>query len=236
MIGASRSGAKGDATSGLALDLSDPASIRRAVTDFAASHARLDGLINAAGAVYWKPATTAFGVDRTWAVNYLGHVLLTRELWPLLEAAPRARVATVAGNPRFLRSLTCDPAALTTTPRDGLRASGEAMAARVIWTHTLARKKRDSRVTVLAFHPGLVRSNLVSSEAPLFWRLLGGAMNSWASSTCEIATTAAVDPALDDESGRLIDPALKVHHFAQLEDAALGERLWTETERLLARG
>ncbi len=106
--------------------------------------------------MYWKPATTRFGVDRNWAVNYLGHVLLTRELWPLLAAAPRARVATVAGNPSFLGKLSLDPARLTATPRSGLDGAGEAMSARVIWTHTLARKQAGSRVTTIAFHPGLI--------------------------------------------------------------------------------
>ncbi len=132
VIGASRSGARGDATAGLAMDLNDPGSLRRAAAELRSSRKHLDGLVNAAGAICWKPGATPFGVDQAWAVNYLGPVVLTRELWPLLEAAPRARVATVAGNPTFLRRLRFDPGLLATTPRSAMDAAGQAMAARVI--------------------------------------------------------------------------------------------------------
>ncbi len=43
--------------------------------------AHLDGIVHAAGGFYWEASPTKFGVDRAWAVNYLGHVMLTRALW-----------------------------------------------------------------------------------------------------------------------------------------------------------
>lgn len=231
VIGGSRSGARGEASDGLAIDLTDPASIVRAAVEVRRSHAHLDGLLHAAGGIYFEAKSTPFGVDRTWAVDYLGHVLLTRELWTLLEAAPRARVATVAGNPRFVRPSSFDPTAIERAPRNGLEGAGLAMAMRVLWTRTLARRAAGTRVTALAFHPGLVRSNLVSG-GPWLARQAARVVNAWASPECAIAIRCATDASLDRESGALLDPRGVAHRFAWREgDEA---RLAALTERALA--
>ncbi len=232
VLGASRSGAQGEATSGIALDLTDPASILRASAALVGTLPKLDGLVHGAGGIYWEPKPTGFGIDRSWAVNYLGHVLLTRELWPLLEAAPRGRVATVAGNPRFVRPGAFDPASVERTPRSALEGAGQAMTARVLWMHTLAKRTAGTRITVLAFHPGLVRSKLVH-EGPLVFRAAARVVNGLASPTCEIAVRAAVDPELAAHNGALLDPSGAAHRFPALE--ARGDALSTITERRIAR-
>ncbi len=64
--------------------------------------------------------------------------------------------------------------------------------------------------------------------------MFGSVTNLWASSTCAVATSAATDPRLDADSGALVDPTGRIHRFPSLEDGALGERLWAETDRILA--
>ena len=216
VIGASRSGARGEASEGLALDLTDPEAILRATDEVRRARTALDGLVHAAGGIYFEPQISRFGVDRTWAVDYLGHVLLTRGLWSLLANAPRARIATVAGNPRFVRPAGFDPTALERAPTSGLAGAVLAMAMRVLWTHSLSRRCEGTRITALAFHPGLVRSNLVGN-GPWIVRTSARLLNAWASPHCAIAVRCATDASLDRDSGSLIDPSGKAHRFPALE-------------------
>ena len=68
----------------------DPRACRRP------GRAAVDGLVNNAGAfTYWFTLTPE-GFETQWAVNHLAPFLLTRELLPLLQAAPQARIVTVS--------------------------------------------------------------------------------------------------------------------------------------------
>jgi NAD(P)-dependent dehydrogenase (short-subunit alcohol dehydrogenase family) len=233
VLGASRSGRKGDATHGVSLDLTEPQSISRLQSELAASRKHLDGLVNAAGGLYWEPSATEFGVDRSWAVNYVGHVMLTRSLWPLLEAAPHGRVTTVAGHPSFVRRAKLDPIAIQRPSGGAFEVAGQALAARAVWTSRLARLTAGTRVSVLCFHPGPVRSNL-GADGPWWWRALGPFWHAFGPTTCDIAVRAASDVSLGKANGALVDPKLRVHRFDDL-DAELGDGLQAATDRVLAK-
>jgi NAD(P)-dependent dehydrogenase (short-subunit alcohol dehydrogenase family) len=204
-------------------DLSDPSSIRRAAVEFRKTHKGLDGLVNAAGAIFFNRQTTAFGVDQTWAVNYLGHYLLTVEVLDLLQNRPEARVVTVGGNPAFLKRLALDLD--DPSPRDPMAAAGQAMAARVVFALTLARRLRGTGVTSVAFHPGMVRSKL-GRHSSWIWRLFGGAMNLWARKDCPIAVDLASSPKFEGQTGCFFDGRGRKVAFPQLEEESLGDNLW----------
>ena len=87
----------------------------------------------------------------------------------------------------------------------------------------LARRTAGTRMTVLSFHPGFVRSNL-GADGPWWWRALGPAWRAFASPTCSVAVSAASDASLNEANGALIDPSLRVHRFDDL-DAALATAL-----------
>jgi NAD(P)-dependent dehydrogenase (short-subunit alcohol dehydrogenase family) len=88
------------ATKTLPLDLSSFQAVRDAV---AAVHAwpdvpRLDVLVNNAGIMAEPWAKTVDGVERQFAVNHLGHFLLTNLLMDKLLAAPAPRVVAVSSD------------------------------------------------------------------------------------------------------------------------------------------
>ena len=66
-------------------DLSSMKSIRQFAEEFKRKYKRLDVLVNNAGAVFNKREVTPEGNERTFAVNYLGPFLLTRELLDMLK-------------------------------------------------------------------------------------------------------------------------------------------------------
>ena len=77
-------------------DLSSQAEIRRLADDVRGRYPRLDVLVNNAGAIFDTRQVTVDGLERTWAFDHLGYVLLTLELLDLLKAGTPARIVNVA--------------------------------------------------------------------------------------------------------------------------------------------
>src|SRR5205085_11908526 len=69
---------------------------RRAAAEFRARYARLDVLVNNAGAIFGTRQVTAEGVERTFALNHMAYFTLTTALLDVLRASAPARVLTVA--------------------------------------------------------------------------------------------------------------------------------------------
>ena len=163
----------------LSLDLSDLASVR-AFRDVFLTQAAAGGwppltclVLNAGLIGLGGAALSSQNHEMTFAVNHLGHWLLTRLLLPTLRAAAPARVVVVASNSSFGPLITSSPEDLTNealwlrevvnpVPED--RAStkmaaqmyGTSKLANVLFAQELHRQetKLGSGVAALALHPG----------------------------------------------------------------------------------
>src|SRR5215472_15263276 len=88
--------ATGEAPVLLLCDLSSQAGIRSLAAEITARYARLDVLINNAGAVYARRELSIDGIEKTFATNHLAPFLLTRLLLLELTAAQSARIVNIA--------------------------------------------------------------------------------------------------------------------------------------------
>src|SRR5207245_9085196 len=68
----------------------------RAAAAFRGRYARLDVLVNNAGALYGQRQVTAEGLERTFALNHMAYFTLTTALLDLLRASAPARVVSVS--------------------------------------------------------------------------------------------------------------------------------------------
>jgi NAD(P)-dependent dehydrogenase (short-subunit alcohol dehydrogenase family) len=120
----------------------------------------LDGLVNNAGTfAYWQTYTPE-GFEMQWAVNHLAPFLLTRELLPLLVAAPAARVVTVSSGSHYRARLPWDDIQLRRRYRP-LQAYSQTKLANILFTAELNRRLRPgSTVRAFAADPGLVRTEI----------------------------------------------------------------------------
>ncbi len=152
----------GPSTAVVPLDLADLGSVRAAAAT-AAEHAPLDALLLVAGLQQTRAdRASADGFELTFAVNHLGHFLLTRELLPHL--APGARVVVVSSGTHFgtLRQSGPFPAPRWADPRElarpragsGARAYATSKLANVYFGRELAR--RHPQLSVAVFDPGLM--------------------------------------------------------------------------------
>ncbi|KAJ5902143.1 Glucose/ribitol dehydrogenase [Penicillium taxi] len=156
----------------LPLDLADLGSIRQAADKFSQHESVLHILVNNAGVMCVPYEETKDGFEMQFAVNYLGHFLLTKLLLPILletiESVPEGTVRIVNLSSDGHEKLA---------PKHGINFSdmnlrngfsvwaryGHSKLANVLHSKELA--KRYAKIMSLSLHPGTVRTGL--SQGPL---------------------------------------------------------------------
>ena len=94
-----RMGASGAQVEVLLADLSSQSSVQRLAAEVLDRFARIDVLVNNAGAMFSRRTITEDGIERTWAVNHLAPFMLTTLLLDRLKAsAPSSRPSARSGD------------------------------------------------------------------------------------------------------------------------------------------
>jgi NAD(P)-dependent dehydrogenase (short-subunit alcohol dehydrogenase family) len=214
-------------------DLSVQAPVRTLAREFTARHARLDVLVNNAGAFFFKRQLSADGIEMTFALNYVSVFLLTHLLLEALQASDSARIVNVSSDAH--RSARMHFEDLKGQRRyTGFGAYSQAKLAVVLFTYELARRLQGAHVTVNALHPGFVATNLYATSggvmkllAPLFARI--------ALSPEEGAQTSiylAASPEVMGVSGAYFARKQAVRSSPASYDQAVAQRLWTISAEL----
>lgn len=231
-------GAKVDMIRGDLALLSDTA---RMATEIAALTDKVHALLCNAGGVRAERLITSEGNEATFAGNHLGHFLLTNKLMPLLRAA------AASSEPGAVRVVSVSSTGhLTSPPFDwddpqminnwiSGRAYCLAKLCNILFTRELAKRVASDGIVAHAMHPGVVASNFVSHCEPG----MKSYMESLDLQPPEIAATTLVWLASAPEPGK----ATGLYYYnkealapsAAALDAATAERLWRESERLVAK-
>ncbi|HEY3592800.1 MAG TPA: SDR family NAD(P)-dependent oxidoreductase [Polyangiaceae bacterium] len=131
--------------------LDEVRSLALAVRD---NESRLDVLINNAGIGTTVPtpdrAESRDGYELRFAVNYLSHFLLTRELLPLLKKSAPARIVNVSSAGQAAIDFD-DP--MLERGYSGVRAYCQSKLAQILFTFDLAEELDGTGVTATALHP-----------------------------------------------------------------------------------
>jgi NAD(P)-dependent dehydrogenase (short-subunit alcohol dehydrogenase family) len=135
-------------------DFASLADVRALAAAVQKDEARLDVLVNNAGVGTTVPtrdrAESHDGIELRFAVNYLSHYLLTRELLPLLERSAPARVVNVSSLGQTAIDFD-DP--MLKRGYSGVRAYCQSKLAQIMHTIDLAAELGGKGVTVTALHP-----------------------------------------------------------------------------------
>jgi NAD(P)-dependent dehydrogenase (short-subunit alcohol dehydrogenase family) len=225
--------ASGHAVLALPCDLGSQASIREFAERFQGSHDRLDVLVNSAGIVSYERRETDDGLEATFGVTYLGAFLLTRLLLPRLLGSAPARVVNVAGE--YHRKVRLDLDDLQLERRYSMvRAGGQAMLCKIMFTFELARRLEGTGVTANCLHPGAVRSELLR-DLPWYLRGPAALARPFMKSPQAGARTPlylATSPEVADISGEYFANGRPRAAAGHAHDVELQRRLWDESERL----
>jgi NAD(P)-dependent dehydrogenase (short-subunit alcohol dehydrogenase family) len=229
----------------VACDLTSLASVKAAAERVLAETDRLDVLMCNAGIMATPLGLTQDGYERQFGVNHLGHALLVRTLLPLLRrtaAAPGADVRVVVLTSHGFRlhpsgGIRFDT--LKTTQDFGAGGPwlryGQSKLANLLYARELAR--REPTLAVLAVHPGVVKTGLVS-DLSRAQRLVvrAGNLRGYLAPEQGAYTQlwAAFAPRAEMKSGTMYEPVgVPTKMNAKVEDGELAQKLWTWTEEAL---
>lgn len=222
-------------------DLSLMEDAARAARDIASLTDRVHILINNAGGMASARVITSEGYEQNFAGNHLGPFLLTTRLLPLLRAAA---ASSPPGTVRIINTSSDASEMINRLPWDDLQmldaftpgaAYCNAKLANVLFARGLARRLAADGIIAHALHPGTVASNFVThaeERTQAYIRTLPALTPADGADTLIWLATA-------DEPGRTTGG-----YFYQRQprtpnplanDAATVERLWDESEKLIAK-
>lgn len=212
----------------LLADLSSLPSVRRAAAEFLDRYLGLQVLVNNAGLSLWRREVTEDGIERTFAVNHLGHFLLTNLLLDALKASAPARIVNVTSAAHRNGRIDFDNLQRERRYR-GFGAYSDSKLANVLFTYELARRLVGMAVTANCVHPGTIATNIYRPAATgrlaLLFRLLLPFMGS-PERGAEPVLRAAVAPELEGVSGKYFTPRGEERSAPRSYDEAIARRLW----------
>jgi dehydrogenase/reductase SDR family protein 12 len=154
------------------LDLASIDSIASGGDAILAAHPTLYALVNNAGALLPAAAQTKDGFDSSFAVNLLGHHLLTQRLLPALARSFPGRVVYVTSGGMYTQKLDLQRLQHPPEPFDGVVAYAQAKRAQMVLVAEYARRVSAADCRFFAMHPGWAATPGVATTLPTFNRLL----------------------------------------------------------------
>ena len=221
-------------TTPLAVELTDLSGIVAAATQVADMDVALDILILNAGIMQLQELQLVHGVERQFAVNHVGHFLLTLRLLDQVVASPSGRVVVVSSGAHRWAPNGIDFDNLDGSKGyDPRQAYGVSKTANGLFSRELARRLADTHATSNSLHPGVIPTNLArhlpqrnyDMSNPMFKTIPEGA-----ATQCYVAT----HPDIAGVTGHYFDdcnPAVPNRH---MQDDAMAARLWALSEELVA--
>jgi NAD(P)-dependent dehydrogenase (short-subunit alcohol dehydrogenase family) len=215
-------------------DLSRPDEILRLADALLGAAARIDVLLNNAGALFARRETTPDGLERTFALNHMGYFRLTALLRERLIASAPVRIVNVAseahrGARLDFEDLQCSRG------YSGWRAYQRSKLANILFTRELAQRLRGTGVTANCLHPGFVATGFGDNNGGL-WRI-GIAIGKLVAAIpvergAETPVYVASSPELDDVTGEYFDKCRERVPEGPAQDDGTAARLWDESEKL----
>lgn len=220
-------------------DLARPAEVRRAAEQVLERHAGLNAVVANAGIYRARRSKTEAGIERTLAVNHLGHFLLVGLLWGGL--ADDGRVVVVSSESHRAGRLERRPLEEIFRAEgdySGWQAYADSKLANLLFAFELGRRAGRPGIGVLALHPGMLATRIWNRNHDL-GSLAARLIKPWMGSPDEGGRRVArlvMDPELAGARDIYFkgDKPSRASEMAYERD--LATRLWELSEMLLDAG
>lgn len=239
------------------MDLADIDSVRRFAADYAASHDRLDLLINNAGIMACPLRRVGPGWESQFGTNHLGHFALTTALMPLLEKAEAPRVVALSSIAHRRNGILWDDPNFDQGEYQKWVAYAQAKSANALFALGLGKRMAAFGGRAFSVHPGgiftpLQRDLDLEEQVELGWLNPDGTPSEMAqkffktpTQGCSTTLWAATSPALEalngvycedcDVAPLQADRAARYGAMPHICDEDDAERLWAMSEELLGQ-
>ena len=136
------------------MDLGNLNSVRKFTEDFKESFGKLDLLINNAGIMACPETRIGNGWESQFAVNHIGHFLLTKELMNTMAENDGARFVSLSSSAHSLTRMLWDDIHFQNNPYDKWMAYGQSKTASSLIAVEFHRRMVDKGVSGFSVHPG----------------------------------------------------------------------------------
>ena len=137
------------------MDLSDLASVCAYAESISSIEPTVDLLINNAGIMACPETRIGSGWESQFAVNHLGHFVLTTQLLPNLLQANRPRVVCLSSVAHHRSDIRWDDIHFEKDPYEKWDAYGQAKTANALFALGLDLKYHDQGLRAFSVHPGV---------------------------------------------------------------------------------
>lgn len=209
------------------LDLASLASVRAAARDLNRRGGQIDALLHIAAVFTTRWSKSRDGIEMMLAVNHLGPFLLTNLLRDRLVGGGRVITVTAPSPTRVdLDRL-----------RDRYRfhpfhSFGATKAANLMFTFELARRAKRWDVRANAFHPGVVRSELME-ESPRPLRILTRLIARSPQRAGQDLAELALSPAFAGTTGWFFKGTRRIEPPRSTQDIGQQSNLWNRSSELV---
>ena len=210
-----------------ALDLASLTSVRSAARELIRQVAHIDALLHIAGVFTTRYQKSADGYELMFATNHLGPFLLTNLLRDRLIGGGRVITVTAPSRAHVDVDRVLD--------RDRFGAMhnfGASKAASLMFTFELARRGHRWDVRANAFHPGIVKSDLMR-ETPAIVRFAQNVFGSRADRAAEDLVDLALSPAHAGTTGWLFKGLRHIDAPRAASDVSAQAELWKRSAGLV---
>ena len=228
-------------TTPVVLELSDFQSAVDCAASVAAMDVSIDMLILNAGVGSFADFELINGIERIFVINYLGHVVLTENLLPLMATTEGSRIVHVGSQQgyRAAPEVGIDFDNLRGEgEHSGFQAYGRSKLANALYSLKLSARLDPLQTTSNVIHPGFVKTNIGRSAPGIIKWLYEGAQSMLAKTPEQGAATqvyVATAPALAGVTGAYFEDCNPVtiegHNY--VFDREMADRLWDETRQML---
>ncbi|KAK7866953.1 hypothetical protein R5R35_014727 [Gryllus longicercus] len=221
----------------LSLDLASLESVRACASKVLATEQRLDILVNNAGGLYFGTKPTIDGLFPEIQVNHLGSFLLTLLLIDLMKKSAPSRVIFVST--LLHRFVSMNPEHLEYTRARQLfkwQVHCVSKLASVVTAKELARRLKDTGVTVNSLHPGITRTNVFRSLPFCGGPLVNLFTSIFCKTPLEGAQTSiylAASEEVEGISGHYYSDCKEARMSSQAFDWTLAKAVWKKSENLV---
>ena len=137
----------------LSVDLGDPNSTAQFVDDFLKTGLNIDILINNAAMMACPEMPTKEGWDLQFAVNHIGHFILTKGLLPALSQSENARVVALSSTAHKMSGIRWDDIHFKDS-YDKWQSYGQSKTAASLLAVELDSRMKEKGIRAFGVHPG----------------------------------------------------------------------------------
>jgi NAD(P)-dependent dehydrogenase (short-subunit alcohol dehydrogenase family) len=222
--------------------------MKRVAAEIAATEARIDVLINNAGALFSRRHLSQDGLEFTFALNHMSYFVLTHQLLNRLRASAPARIVNTASDAHEGATLDFDDLQSAKAygkssflewlrfGGPGFKVYGRSKLCNILFTRELARRLAGTGVTTNALHPGFVATRFGDQSGGLISLgiKIGKRFALSPEKGAETLVYLASSPEVAAKSGGYYHKCGLATPSASAQDDALARRLWAETSKLAA--